>query len=95
MWLSAPFGLIECSVICGTIGFVRKQPFPAIHKIGACWCHEKHNLLQAAELNDPEDICTGAANGNGHGLGESAGLRGWEALADRPVVREPSLAPAA
>jgi hypothetical protein len=37
---------------------VSNQPYPAIHKIGACWCDERHNLLQAAELNDPEETLT-------------------------------------
>jgi hypothetical protein len=28
------------------------RPPQRAHKIGACWCFEVHNMLEAAELND-------------------------------------------
>jgi hypothetical protein len=61
---------------------VSTQPFPAIHKIGTCWCGQRHNLLQAAELNDPEEtlVASGCEDlGRGWHQGEAALTGGRDA----------------
>jgi hypothetical protein len=62
---------------------VSNQPFPAIHKIGTCWCGQRHNMLQAAELNDPEETLVASGSddlGRGRYPGEGALTGGRDAV---------------